>query len=356
MTRLEIREDSIYVVGVGAQTPVGRTALSAAAAVRCGLSAYAEHPFMIDRFGEPMVVAMAEWLDASMDAKARMIQMGFDAANEALAPLGGTFRFANLPIMFALSSSNLPQEADRKSVVEKIGYAFKEKNLTIRHHISNDLNAVGADAIRMGCLFLKNASEGICMILGTDSHLEPEQLEAIDDAKRLHSVNNSWGFTPGEGAGAVLLATGRAVLQGSLTPLAEIAAVGTGSEGKLLGTKTVCIGEGLSQAFRGALSSSEKVSHSYCDLNGETYRADEFGFAVCRTGGGFDDAGSFTAAAQSWGDVGAASIPLQIAIATSAWTRGFAKGNVSLCWSSSGSSALRGAVRLKNNWHKGAKI
>ncbi|MEQ1829365.1 MAG: hypothetical protein ABL921_25600, partial [Pirellula sp.] len=83
MSRLELQDDSIYVVGMGAQTPVGRSALSAAAAVRCGISAYAEHPFMIDKHGEPMVVAMAEWLDVALDAKARLIQLGIDATKDA---------------------------------------------------------------------------------------------------------------------------------------------------------------------------------------------------------------------------------------------------------------------------------
>ncbi len=349
MNPSRIQQDAVYVIGVGAQTPVGRNALSAAAAVRCGISAYAEHPFMIDKHGEPMVVVRADWLDGSVDGKDRMIRFGIDAAIDALAS-AHVFKQTSLPIIFALSSANLPQDADRRMVVEKIEVGLREKCGNIRHHICVDLNAVGAEALRLACEYLKNSGNGLCLVLGVDSHLGSEQLETIDNSGRLHSVNNSWGFTPGEGAGAVLLATGRAISQGKLKPLAEIAAVATGSEGKLLGTRTVCIGEGLSQAFRGALSSSEKVSHSYCDLNGETYRADEFGFAVCRTSDCFHDAGSFTAAAECWGDVGAASVPLQVALATSAWSRGYAKGDISLCWSSSASSSLRGAIRLRNNW------
>ena len=355
MSRIELQNDSIYVVAVGAQTPVGRNALSAAAAVRCGISAYAEHPFMIDQHGEPMVVAKADWLDETADAKTRMIQLGCDAAVDALSSVKQSIRLTSLPVLFALSTDNLPLEADQKLVADKISLALTETGLAIRHHICSDLNAVGADAIRKACKFLKNNNESLCLVLGVDSHMEPETLETIDNSGRLHSINNSWGFTPGEGAGAVLLSTGRTISQVNLKPLAEVASVATGTENKLMGTRTVCIGEGLTEAFRGALSTSEKVSHSYCDLNGETYRADEFGFAVCRTGSGFHDAGSFTAAAECWGDVGAATVPLQVALATSAWSRGYAKGDTSLCWSSSASTALRGAVRLRSHWDKGAE-
>ena len=53
----------VYFVGLGASTPVGRDALSSAAAVRAGISGFAEHPYMIDSAGEPMRAAIAPWLD-----------------------------------------------------------------------------------------------------------------------------------------------------------------------------------------------------------------------------------------------------------------------------------------------------
>ena len=88
------------------------------------------------------------------------------------------------------------------------------------------------------------------------------------------------------------------------------------------------------------------MSHSYCDFNGETYRADEFGFTVCRTRECFEDAGNFTAAAECWGDAGAASGPLALALPIAAWLRGYAKGPVALAWSSSARTPLRGAALL----------
>ena len=49
-----------------------------------------------------------------------------------------------------------------------------------------------------------------------------------------------------------------------------------------------------------------KVSDVYCDLNGEPYRADEFGFAALRTKEHFASASDFVAPADCWGDVAAA--------------------------------------------------
>jgi len=180
-----------------------------------------------------------------------------------------------------------------------------------------------------------------------DSSLEPKQLEALDIAGRLNSANWSWGFTPGEAAGFCLVTTGGVASHLGLTPLAELLGVATAREAKLMRTQTVCIGEGLTAAFRGVLDPRHRVAHSYCDLNGETYRADEFGFAICRTREAFEDAGGFTAPAECWGDVGAASGLLSLMLPLTAWSRGYSKGAVKLVWSSSASMPLRAAALLK---------
>ncbi len=347
------QEDGIYVLSVGAQTPVGRSALKSAAAVRCGISAYREHPLMIDRHGEPMVVAMADWIPETLSIQDRMVRLGVDALLEAITGTAKVLRLQNLTAIFALSTAALPAEQDQFSVVQKIRNELQQAGFSVEPSFVAEGNAIGVVAIQKAAELLLRGTAEVVAVLGVDSHLSPEHLEAIDYAGRLHSVNNSWGFTPGEGAGAVFLTAGRILQRHHLVPLAQLAAVATGSESKLLGTKTVCIGEGLTQAFRGALSESDKVHHSYCDLNGETYRADEFGFAVCRNREGFGNAGSFTAAAECWGDVGAASAPLQITLATSAWSRGYANGPTALCWSSSTIAPLRGAIRMTNTWQPG---
>ena len=67
-----------------------------------------------------------------------------------------------------------------------------------------------------------------------------------------------------------------------LEPLGQVLSVGPGVEPNRIKTETVCIGEGLTAAFREALSPASpgaKVTDVYCDMNGEPYRADEFGFA-----------------------------------------------------------------------------
>ena len=63
--------EALYVVDVGASTPVGRDAWSSAAAVRGQISGFTQHPYMIDTAGEPMCVALAPWLDIDCEGHQR---------------------------------------------------------------------------------------------------------------------------------------------------------------------------------------------------------------------------------------------------------------------------------------------
>ncbi len=353
MTPANLQNDSLYLVGAGAQTPVGRYVLAAAAAVRCGISAYAEHPFMIDKHGEPMVVARADWLDETLQLEDRIVTLAVDAAQEALHPLAAQFPALRrqMRVHLALSAENLPDPAQRQRVLDRFaaGAGFTAADPAIEPVA--DGHAGGLLALENAVRQLRRGEAQLCLVGGADSWLDPERLEAIDFAGRLHSVNYSWGFTPGEAAGFCLVTTGAAARRLGLNPLAELLAVATAQETKLMGTQTVYLGEGLTAAFRGVLKAgqalAQRVAHCYCDFNGETYRADEYGFTICRTREGFEDPGSFTAAAECWGDVGAASGPLALTLPLAAWSRGYAKGPVNLAWSSSTRAPLRAAALLK---------
>jgi len=338
--------EAIYIVGAGAQTPVGRSVLAAAAAVRAGVSAYAEHPFMIDGHGEPMVVARADWLDEDLPLEERILSLAVDAAKDALCPLEAPAFPVSwpIPIHLALSADTLSDATQRQRVCARVAAAVGCNDADATIETITEGHAGGLLALANAVDQLRRGDAPLCLAGGADSWLDPGVLETIDVGGRLHSVNNSWGFTPGESAGFCLIATATAVRQLALIPLAELLAVATAREARLMGTQTVCIGEGLTAAFRAVLDADRRVCHSYCDFNGETYRADEYGFAVCRTREGFDDPGSFTAGAESWGDVGAASGSLALTLPLAASARGYAKGLVSLVWGSSAEMPLRAAA------------
>lgn len=83
-----------------------------------------------------------------------------------------------------------------------------------------------------------------------------------------------------------------------------------------------------------------------CDINGERYRGEEWGFVCLRLSQYFDDPTAYDSPADCWGDMGAASGPLFIMLACQAIARGYAKGPRALLWTSS-EGGLRGAAVIE---------
>ena len=180
---------------------------------------------------------------------------------------------------------------------------------------------------------LSEGSFDACVVAGVESYLSPETLEWLEQNDQLHGagpLNNAWGFIPGEAAGAALLVSGVAVERLGMELLGQVLSVGRGFEQNKIKTETVCIGEGLTVAFREGLAGlppGALVTDVYCDMNGEPYRADEFGFTCVRMKESFVSASDFVAPADCWGDVSAASAPLHLMLSTIAGRKAYANGS-----------------------------
>lgn len=333
--------EGVVIVALGASTPVGRDAWSSAAAVRAGISGFGQHPYMIDTAGEPMRVARADWLDIDLSGTDRFEALLMPAIDQALVPLEST---AVQPVKTALA---LALPSARPGLPDKMQSDIGAR-LAARYGARFGAQAVFASGHAAGLLALDAAhrkmSQGgldACVVAGVDSYLDPETLEWLEDCDQLHGagpLNNAWGFIPGEAAGALLLMRSGLATRLRLTALAAVLGVGTSVEAKRIKTETVCIGEGLTAAFRSALAAlpgGSKVSDIYCDMNGEPYRADEFGFTALRTKEYFESASDFRAPADCWGDVCAAGAPLHLTLACAAGAKGYANGTLAFAWASS---------------------
>ncbi|MHB8746678.1 MAG: beta-ketoacyl synthase N-terminal-like domain-containing protein [Gammaproteobacteria bacterium] len=332
--------EPIFVVALGASTAVGRDAWSSAAAVRAGISGFTQHPYMIDTAGEPMRVAIAPWLDIGLSGVERFEALLFPAIDQALAPVSEV-NTERLRIALSLGlPAPRPGLADglQPTLVKTLGEKYRQVFSAVATFPNG--HAAGLLALDAAAKKLAQGAFDACVVAGVDSYIEPETLEWLEESDQLHSagpLNNAWGFIPGEGAGALLLMQRQVVERLRLTPLARVLGVGTAFEHKRIKTETVCIGEGLTQAFRSALTTlpdGMRVTDVYCDMNGEPYRADEYGFTCLRTKGAFESASDFIAPADCWGDVAAAGAPLHVMLAAIAGVKGYANGHVTFAWAS----------------------
>jgi 3-oxoacyl-[acyl-carrier-protein] synthase-1 len=336
--------ETVVLVAAGASTPVGRSAAASAAAVRAGITGFTQHPYLVDTVGEPVRAAIAPWLDIALAGADRLEALLFPAIDEALAVLRkvGEPAGQTLPMAIALGlgsprpgvPSNV-QSTMKARLREKFGAQFSSAACFAAGHAASLL------ALDAAISKLRQGSLQACMVAGVDSYIDAQALEWLESSDQLHGaghLNNAWGLIPGEGAGALLLMTATTAKRLSLPALAMLLGAGHAQEQKCIKTDTVCIGEGLTSALKVALAAlprQAKVSDIYCDMNGEPYRADEFGFAALRTKAHFESAGDFLAPADCWGDVAAAGGALHVMLAAAAINKGYARGPHAMVWASS---------------------
>jgi 3-oxoacyl-[acyl-carrier-protein] synthase-1 len=339
-----------FVVGTGARTPLGLDAASSAAAVRAGVAAMNEHPFMLDKQSEPMIVCLDAGLPVTVTGSDRLLALALSAAREALTPLRE--RRHTLPRLCLFLA--LPEERpgrDRR-LEQTLGgrlVSMLSDEIVVSELVCHPRgHAGGLLCLEQALALIAGGRSDLCLVGGVDSYLEAETLEWLDNLDQLHSLSTIWGFCPGEAAGFCLLASPERAASLGLFPSLEILAAASAIEPNCIKTDTICLGRGLTQAFAKTLAilpGDRRVNHTICDMNGEPYRANEYGFTVLRSPNKFTDEADFQTPADGWGDVGAASGPLFLVLDSFAARKRYRLGPLTLVWASS-EKGLRAAALL----------
>lgn len=331
------------LLAVGARTSVGATGPATAAAVRAGMPLFKNHDFMIDRTGLPMVVAADAFLPPELQIGQRLQSLALSACQEAMAALAGNPR-GSLPPISALIGLAEPRPGLDDAAVADLGQHLQHGLARQGHvggvHTTRQGHGAGLMAMGAALLRIRAGSDELYLAGGVDSYLEPETLEWLEETGQLHGVNNTWGFIPGEAACFWLLTSDATARKLGFEPQQWLRAVGVAREAMLIKTDTVCLGEGLSQAVALAaagLPEGSLIDQGYADFNGEPYRGDELGYTLVRNRQHFADPAEFMTPADCWGDIGAASGPACVMLASQAARKGHAKGPRALaCTSSEG--------------------
>lgn len=348
--------NSIHIVGLGARTPLGLNVEASMAAVRAGIARIEEHCFILDRHGEPVRLACDSELGPSVMGSERVTKMAATALEEVCTTLAEKAPdLAHIPLFLGL-----PEERpgwtrnDRELVLDQLARKTFPLKLSPIEMFPYG-HAAGVLALDAACRKIQEGRERVCVIAGVDSYLNFETLEWLDHNRQLATPYHRGAFFPGEGAGAVAVASESLVQRYKWTTLGRVRGVGTAIEPNKIKTDTVCVGEGLTACIRKAVAGSqfpdEAIEGIICDLNGERYRAEEWGFALLRLPQVFNDPTGYDLPTSCWGDVGAASGPLSMCIAVNAAQKGWAKGSRYLIWNSS-EGGQRAAASLKLNCEK----
>lgn len=317
---------------------MGLSAAASAAAIRGAICAVGSHSYFIDRAGDPMRLASDPVLDPHLPIGQRIGGLLHAAMLEAIGDALPLLSGARSQCLIGLPEPRpgLPPDLANSvhaAVVKEFGFPTASTHVLQRGH------AAGLMAIQAAAQRIKSGQADVCVAAGVDSYHDPDTLEWLDEAGLLMSSLTRNAFPPGEGAGACLIASRDWMTHQGLLLLSTVAAATTTFEPKAIRSPEICVGEGLTAAIQGVIDTlhlpHERITASYCDINGERYRNEEYVYTLLRVQDGYVDAHDYECPADCWGDVGAASGPLFACLAIEASRRGYDKGPHPLLWASS---------------------
>lgn len=341
----------VYIVANGARTPLGLQAAPSAAAVRAAISGMREHPFMVDHLGNPLLGAFDNHIDSKLTGPDRLLALAESVLHEACMPLRDAPRsYRRLPVFLGLPEIR-PGFSNRDAERIKLGLTQIE-TLPIQCSTVSVIaqgHAAGLAALKVAVEQIQQDMCEVCLVGGVDSYFQQDTVKWLDENRQLAGEDARSAFVPGEGAGFCLLMAEPAWRRLGLCPLARVLTVTVGKEIKLIKTLDICLGQGLTMTVQLAInklpSPKNTINEVICDINGERYRSEEWGFVCLRLSQYFDDPTAYQAPADCWGDMGAASGPLFAMLACQAALRGYAKGPRTMLWVSS-EGGLRAAAVL----------
>lgn len=344
----------VCICAISGRTPLGLSAAASAAAVRGSMSAVGSHPIFIDKMGEPVNMARDAALDPQMPIDQRLQHMFIAVIADVIEalPRRPDLRFSGrggpLCCLVAVPEARpgLPEYL-QETLATAVANTFAWPPISLQ--VPQRGHAAGLMAMQLAAQQISSGAMDVCIVAGVDSYHDALSLAWLDRQGTLMSEQNRNGFPPSEGAGACLIATRQFAEAHGLPILARIKGAITAREPHPIGTGGVCIGEGLTAVLRGAsatlLAEEAAITETYCDLNGQRYRNEEFVYALLRVQEAFRDAHEYECPADCWGDMGAASGPLLTALAICASHRGYSKGSFPIAWAGS-NSGDRAAVLL----------
>jgi 3-oxoacyl-[acyl-carrier-protein] synthase I len=334
------------IVAVGARTPIGLRAETAAAAVRAGISRVRR----VDRDGSDVMLCIDPSL-GDLIAVDRMIVFGISALSEVLAKLAsGRIRAdRRIPVLVGLPEERPGWGKNEVKCLLTALRGLSRSGVALSFEPLPWGHAAAIEALRLARERVRAGSAELVIVGGADSYHDPDTLAWLRENRQWSGDEVRAGFAPGEGAGFVAVMHPADVRSTGFVSQAAVGWVASASETKLIKGDAVALGEGLTAAVSEVVTPQARhgilVEDVYCDINGERYRSEEWGFVALRQATSFRDPSAYCTAVGRWGDVGAATGALNLVLATQAWKRNYASGDNALIWGSS-EGGLRSAALL----------
>ena len=316
------------VIGVGARTHNGLTALQVAMSCRANIMQPVES-HMVDRHGEPIAMCRLMPLGDRLQGLERLEALAVPALAEALhaygdAVAGGRASRGPLPLCLALPASDRADMVGhrRDALLERLRQTAPLPIDDRGSRVFAGGRSAGVEAFEHALGLLGGGAPAV-VVGGVDSYFHPDVLEHLDEVRRLHSMETENGFIPGEGAAFLLLA--RDGSTAGILPHGYVLSATTTTEPHpwhplAPPNAEPCLAVGMTLAVDTAARAADApIGWILTDVNNERHRVDEWIYASLRNARVFEDDAEHEQPTLDTGDLGAASAAVLAVIACMRW-------------------------------------
>lgn len=273
-----MKAGAYYLLSTGLVTSVGLTAPAACAAIRAGVTNPTETRFF-DAAGQ-VIMAHQVPLPQPWRGRTKLAKMAALAIEECLVAIARE-DWPRIPLILCVAERERPGRLEGlddelfSDVQGELRTQFAPESLVVPH----GRVSVGT-ALKHARELLGSGRIPLVLVAATDSLLNWPTLKAYESSERLLTADNSNGFMPGEGAGAVLV--GPAGQSGQLT----LTGIGFAMEPATIESEQPLRGEGLTRAIQNSVLDAgcelDDIDFRISDVAGEQYYFKEAALALGR--------------------------------------------------------------------------
>jgi 3-oxoacyl-[acyl-carrier-protein] synthase-1 len=326
------------VVSVGAYTPIGLTARDTGFLLRTGASGLTEGA-LVDANEEPVIMCVVPTLDPRLVGPGRALQLARPAMEEALAAVGDVAASLKMTLVIGVDE-DLAQKREDGVVPASIVVSMLHKRareLAPATTVEVCARGSAGPGFVLSDLLASLASGQVDAVLlgGTHSDHDPAIIASLEEKGRLYTSGNKDALIPGEAAAFALLMRPDIARRHGLPALAQIHGVATGWEKATPDNdhpRYEAIGMTVAVKKAGAPLAEEKLTAGWMltDMSFEMRRLYEWQAINIRTKKLWGPPYWIDTPAQRMGHLGAAAIPMHLALASIAWRHGYAPSPIAM--------------------------
>lgn len=320
------------LVSAGAITPVGLRAIETAFAHRAATPAMRAAP-LVDAEGEPITMCFLPTLDPLLTGAERAAALAARALDEALQELGPAAQALRVQVLLCADEGLGQRTPAGHLAAQRLADELAARARAVTPDVTVSVSTRGPSgpghALPALCDALARGVVDAVLLGGAHTDYDPERIAALDRAGRLFREDRLDALIPGEAAAFVVLMRPDVARRFRLAARAHICGAATAHErARPDNDEPAFQAAGLTAALRSALSQLAehglRAGWILTDVTFETFRHFELQAAMTRTQRLYCEPQQVESPAQRMGYLGAAAIPLHLAIAAEAFTRGFA--------------------------------